>query len=78
MAGKVYMVMALVLMACVLQACDAHDRKPTPNPKFECFGKCSIGCGKQNKPCFQDCLTKCGLPQRARDFQRLTAPSSTV
>ncbi|CAH8330136.1 unnamed protein product [Eruca vesicaria subsp. sativa] len=78
MAGKVCMVMALVMMACVLQACNADEGKTTQNPKFECFRNCSIECGKQNKPCYQDCLTICGLPQRPSKPTTSSSPSSTV
>ncbi|KAF8105417.1 hypothetical protein N665_0157s0008 [Sinapis alba] len=78
MAGKVYVVMALVMIACVLQAGNANESKPTQNPKLECFRKCSIECGKQNKPCYQDCLTICGLPQRPPTPTTSSSPSSNV
>ncbi|KAH0855549.1 hypothetical protein HID58_007915 [Brassica napus] len=56
MAGKVYMVMALIMMGFVLQACngmnvdvdDGDDIKPTEDSRFFCFRVCSIRCGKQN------------------------------
>ncbi|XP_010455000.1 PREDICTED: uncharacterized protein LOC104771130 [Camelina sativa] len=66
--GKMMMVMALVMMACCLQACNGMKVDETMPAaamasKLECFKTCSISCGKQNKPCYQDCLTKCGVPQ---------------
>ncbi|KAL0642851.1 hypothetical protein Bca4012_041141 [Brassica carinata] len=62
MAGKVCMVMALIMIGCVLQACNGanvDESQPTQDSRT-----CSIACGKQNKPCYDECLTKCGLPQR--------------
>ncbi|XP_009111706.1 uncharacterized protein LOC103837130 [Brassica rapa] len=67
MAGKMCMVMALIMMGCVLQACNGanvDESQPTEDSKLVCFRTCSIACGKQNKPCYDECLTKCGLPQR--------------
>ncbi|CAG7895803.1 hypothetical protein BRARA_B03600 [Brassica rapa] len=87
MAGKVYMVMALIMMGFVLQACngmnvdvdDGDDIKPTEDSRFFCFRVCSIRCGKQNKPCYQECLPKCGLPRRlAKPTTSPSSPSSTV
>ncbi|KAH0851021.1 hypothetical protein HID58_095088 [Brassica napus] len=86
MAGKVYMVMALIMMGFVLQACngmnvdvdDGDDIKPTEDSRFFCFRVCSIRCGKQNKPCYQECLPKCGLPRRlAKPTTSPSSPSST-
>ncbi|CAL9231668.1 unnamed protein product [Arabidopsis halleri] len=73
---KMMMLMALIMMACGLQACNGTnvDESKT-DPRFECFKNCSISCGKQNKPCYQDCLTKCGLPQRP---SRSTPSSSST
>ncbi|CAF1920990.1 unnamed protein product [Brassica oleracea var. botrytis] len=87
MAGKVYMVMAIIMMGFVLQACngmnvdvdDGDDIKPTQDSRFFCFRVCSINCGKQNKPCYQECLPKCGLPRRlAKPTTSPSSPSSTV
>ncbi|XP_033140497.1 uncharacterized protein LOC117131806 [Brassica rapa] len=88
MAGKVYMVMALIIMGFVLQACngmnvdvdDGDDIKPTEDSRFFCFRVCSIRCGKQNKPCYQECLPKCGLPRRLAKPTTTSpsSPSSTV
>ncbi|CAH8388576.1 unnamed protein product [Eruca vesicaria subsp. sativa] len=67
MAGKVCMLMALIMIGCVLQACNganAGESNPTENSKMVCFKTCSIACGKENKPCHQECLTKCGLPKK--------------
>lgn len=65
MAGKACMVMALIMMACVFQACNATDVDGNNlDQKLDCFKSCSIDCGKQNKPCYDECLTKCGLPKR--------------
>ncbi|KAH0855552.1 hypothetical protein HID58_007908 [Brassica napus] len=86
MAGRWYMVMALIMMGFVLQACngmnvdvdDGDDIKPTEDSRF--FASvCSIRCGKQNKPCYQKCLPKCGLPRRlAKPTTSPSSPSSTV
>ncbi|CAH8382058.1 unnamed protein product [Eruca vesicaria subsp. sativa] len=86
MAGKVYMVMALIIMGFALQACnglkpdadDGEDSKPTQDSRFFCFRICSIRCGKQNKPCYQDCLPKCGLPRRFAKPTTSPSPSSAV
>ncbi|KAG2316606.1 hypothetical protein Bca52824_019728 [Brassica carinata] len=75
MAGKVCMVMAMIMIGCVLQACNGANvdaSNPTQNSKMVCFETCSVACGKQNEPCYQECLTKCGLPQRP------STPSSTA
>ncbi|CAH8382074.1 unnamed protein product [Eruca vesicaria subsp. sativa] len=86
MAGKVYMVMALIIMGLVLQACnglkpdanDGDDRKPTQDSRFFCFRNCSISCGIHNKPCYEDCLPKCHLPSRHAKPRTSPSPSSTV
>ena len=81
MAGKVCMVMALIMIGCVLQACNGanvDESQPTQDPKFDCFRTCSIACGKQNKPCYDECLTKCGLPQRLPRPTTSSSPSSTA
>ncbi|CAN7004165.1 unnamed protein product [Brassica oleracea var. botrytis] len=86
MTGKVYMVMALIMIGFVLQACngmkpdvyDGEDSKPTQDSRFFCFRNCSISCGKQNKPCYEDCLPKCGLPRRHAKPTTSSSPSSTV
>ncbi|KAF2598634.1 hypothetical protein F2Q68_00008571 [Brassica cretica] len=85
------MVMAIIMMGFVLQACngmnvdvdDGDDIKPTQDSRFFCFRVCSIvcsiNCGKQNKPCYQKCLPKCGLPRRlAKPTTSPSSPSSTV
>ncbi|KAF8095670.1 hypothetical protein N665_0326s0012 [Sinapis alba] len=86
MAGKVYMVMALIIMVFVFQACngmnapapdDGEDSKPTQDSRFVCFRNCSISCGIHNKPCYQDCLPKCGLPRRHAKPTTSPSPSST-
>ncbi|AED93562.1 Putative membrane lipoprotein [Arabidopsis thaliana] len=68
MTGNMYkmmMLMALIMMTCGLQACNATNvDESKPDPKLECFKNCSISCGKQNQPCYEVCLTKCGLPKR--------------
>ncbi|ESQ32169.1 hypothetical protein EUTSA_v10005216mg [Eutrema salsugineum] len=81
MAGKVYMMMALIMMGCVLQACNGTsvgESKGTQDRRFDCFRDCSVSCGKQNKPCYQDCLTKCGLPQRPPRPTPSSSSPSTV
>ncbi|CDY66724.1 BnaC02g48420D [Brassica napus] len=78
MAGKVYMVMALIMMGFVLQACNGMNVDPTEDSRFFCFRVCSIRCGKQNKPCYQECLPKCGLPRRLAKPTSPSSPSSTV
>ncbi|KAG2316607.1 hypothetical protein Bca52824_019729 [Brassica carinata] len=78
MAGKVCMVMALIMIGCVLQACngaDVDESRSTLITRLVCFTPCSIACGKQNKPCYDKCLTKCGLPQRP---STPTSPSTTA
>ncbi|EOA19326.1 hypothetical protein CARUB_v10003355mg [Capsella rubella] len=76
---KMMMMMALVMMACGLQACNGMknvgETISAMEPKLECFKTCSISCGIQNKPCYQNCLTKCGLPQQPT---KPSSPSTTA
>ncbi|KAF8099360.1 hypothetical protein N665_0245s0038 [Sinapis alba] len=75
MAGKVCMVMALIMIGCVLQACNGanvDESNPTQNSKLVCYRTCCVACGKQNQPCYQECSTKCGVPQQP------SAPSTTA
>ncbi|KAF8099359.1 hypothetical protein N665_0245s0037 [Sinapis alba] len=81
MAGKVCMLMALIMIGCVLQACNGanvDESKTAQDSKFDCFKTCSIACGKQNKPCYDECLTKCGLPQRPSKPATSSSPSTTA
>ncbi|XP_018455413.1 uncharacterized protein LOC108826534 [Raphanus sativus] len=80
MAGKVCMMMALIMIGCVLQACNGAnvDEAKPQDSRVVCFTACSIACGKQNKPCYDGCLTKCGLPQRPSKPTTSSAPSTTA
>ncbi|KFK26861.1 hypothetical protein AALP_AA8G303400 [Arabis alpina] len=84
MAGnmcKVMLMITMIMMGCSLQACNGmnvDESHPMQNPKFDCFRNCSINCGKDNKPCYQDCLTKCGIPQWHSRPTPSPSPSSTT
>ncbi|XP_010495519.1 PREDICTED: uncharacterized protein LOC104772626 [Camelina sativa] len=73
---KMMMMLVLIMIGCGFQACNGMNvdgSKLTPaDSSFVCFRNCSISCGIHNEPCYEDCLTKCNLPQW--DFR--STPSS--